>query len=929
MTAAPIKPAMPPAPAPGLTRRLTLLIGQSVSFGLLLALLIAPAIALLISYYGSEMLAWVYVAVAVFGASAFYGMGELQRRFTFMHVATGTLALVIAFLLLVWAGLHWGGLRWPAFAAMVSFSIIINGGFVILGGQAGRLLDVRLIKRYFPWVISGFVLGFLAGGLLTAPLQALLGDTTHLFLGAAVAAAAMLLFLLATNRQFHDELRMAGARTPSAPPPPMRKLLAQRFIIIVLVYNMLSAMGSQLLDYLALSAAGLRYADQASLTQFVGNYNVAINAVNLVYLALFAGVLISRYGVRFGLMVNPAVDVILIIFMVLAGSIGGLTSTPFFFLAVGTRLIDIMFTDGTTRTSVNAVFQSLPPQERVGAQTVVEGIGVPVAIGLTGVTLLIVNAILGVTLIQIAVLAMIVCILWAGAGLVAGRGYSASLLKLMRRRATQESGLPLDDSQSLAVVERMLASDRVADVQIALDTLEAGGSPGIDGHLQRLLAATNPEIQALALARVETRRAAVARAQVVQLSLHAPSPAVQGAALRALCALDEAAAVDDTAAYLADPAPEVRRAAAVGLLRYGGIPGVLAAGTSLQAWQSSPDPATRREAARVIGEVGSPQFYQPLLLLLDDEDASVRHAAARAAGQVCSPRLLPQLAGLLASEETRAVAANALVAYGDGALPLVDAVLSGKWNPGAAVAERLVRLGGEIRSPQAVATLKPYLTRADGQLRTPLLNALCANGYHADGDDRAAVTAALHQEAEHSARLLGALRDVGDDPAVEPLRRGLHDALAETRARVFRLLGFVYDRGVVERAAWELGRAASSAQALATETLDVTLAGEHKALVMPLLDPKLNLAQRIQQLGKRFAVPTLSRDEQLRNLIANPDGSWGQPWLRACAIYAVGKLGLGSALPLVAAVAGDPDPVVQETAQWALQGSTASYLPKQ
>ena len=60
-------------------------------------------------------------------------------------------------------------------------------------------------------------------------------------------------------------------------------------------------------------------------------------------------------------------------------------------LAGVARVSDLVLTDGTTRTSVNASFQVVPIGERLAVQAVVEGIGVPVAIGATGVVLLAMN----------------------------------------------------------------------------------------------------------------------------------------------------------------------------------------------------------------------------------------------------------------------------------------------------------------------------------------------------------------------------------------------------------------------------------------------------------------------------------------------------------------------------------------------------------
>jgi AAA family ATP:ADP antiporter len=394
-----------------LLTRLSLLIGQSFFLGLTLALLIVAAIALLLSTYGAGALPYVYIVVALLGSIAFYGFAEVQRRWTLIQVSVVTELLVAVFLALAGAGLVFAQAEWLAFAAMVAFSLIIQVGFVILGGQAGRLLDVRQITRHFPRIVGGFVVGFMVGGALVSPLQRWLGGTESLLLVAAASATVMLVLLLMTNSRFRVALSQTGGGGPQLPAPPLRRVVVKRFVLFVFAYQMLSAMASQLLDFMVLAAADARFADSDVLAQFFGNYTFFLNLIDLLFLTLVAGLLLSRFGLRFGLAANPGVDILFLVAIVATGVVAGPTSTLFFWLVVLIRVLDITFTDGTTRTSINAAYQALPGHERVTVQTGVEGIGVPLALGLTGITLLLFNAIGDVTLVHIAAFTLAVSLL--------------------------------------------------------------------------------------------------------------------------------------------------------------------------------------------------------------------------------------------------------------------------------------------------------------------------------------------------------------------------------------------------------------------------------------------------------------------------------------------------------------------------------------
>ncbi|HRW50571.1 MAG TPA: hypothetical protein P5333_23805, partial [Caldilinea sp.] len=120
-----------------LVTRLSLLIGQAFFFGLLVGLVVIAAFALLMSAYGPGALPWVYIAVAIFGSLAFYGFAEAQRRWSLVRVSLVAEVVVVLFLTGAWAGLRFAQATWLAFAAMVVYSLLLQIGFVILGGQAG------------------------------------------------------------------------------------------------------------------------------------------------------------------------------------------------------------------------------------------------------------------------------------------------------------------------------------------------------------------------------------------------------------------------------------------------------------------------------------------------------------------------------------------------------------------------------------------------------------------------------------------------------------------------------------------------------------------------------------------------------------------------------------------------------------------------
>ena len=275
-----------------------------------LALLIVPANAIFLDAYGSEWLPATYIAIAVVKvASAF--IARAARRTRLARVATASLGALAVLFLASWLILVGGGV-WVSAVLLVLLPIALQLGFVFIGGQAGRLLDVRLMKEPSRAWSRACAVDALVGGLLGIPLLALFGSTEHLLLATTVAQVAFLALLLETERRF-PEVRAASTQdAPAVERPPLRHF-ASGVVLLLLLYQVLSAMGSWVVDFLPFDAA--RYSGD-DLTRFLSAYTGALNLADILFLAFLAGPLMRRFGLRLGLVLNPAVVAVLAVMAV-------------------------------------------------------------------------------------------------------------------------------------------------------------------------------------------------------------------------------------------------------------------------------------------------------------------------------------------------------------------------------------------------------------------------------------------------------------------------------------------------------------------------------------------------------------------------------------------------------------------------------------
>jgi HEAT repeat protein/ATP/ADP translocase len=912
------------APLPLIERRaLALLAGQAFFLGAAEALVYVAANTLFLVDFGSSHIPTVYIAVGVFVSLFFFGFAALQRRWSLLRLTLVAYLGEVACYLLGWLLLVVVGFWQISLALMVIYYLGVLILNIMVGGQAGLLLNVRQMKRLFPLIFACVIIGYIIGALVSPALLARLQRVADLLLVAAGCMLLVLAFFLLLFSQFREQLSRTQPGSAHHPARSLLQLLKDRYTLSLFGYQMLSAVGTQLIIYLFLTQTEVRYSDPVAMAAFFGGFAGWRNVATLLFLLLLAGRLVHRFGLKFGILANPVSAALLIALLGGVAWVTGTAVTPFFWLVIAIYVVDNLLSDGVTNTSIKAAYQVLSGRERAAVETAVEGIGVPAAFGITGVCLLIFNTIPGITLSHVILFTLLVTLVWTGAGLLAYRGYVRALITRLSRRLLQPADLNLNDGVTLPVLEKFLRYADREHKRLALRLLAAADSPALDGNLIRLLDHPDEALRVELLDMIEARGATIALPDV-EMWLHQGnvSPQVKGAALRAWCALYKPVALAHVTPYLDSPEPPIRFNALVGLLRYGRVDCLATAENQLAILAQSADPTDRILAAEVIGAAQAGALYPYLLRLLQDGDVAVRRAALTAVPQSPHPELFPLVIANVAGRQTRSAALAALTDSGEASLEAIEQALADVAHQ--ANRHRLLRLCGQIKGAHAIDLLKRQLTTAEPDGLLPALVALHAAGFRAVGADGAQIELRLVGQAAHGLRLLLALQETangrGGGCPTAVLPRALQQEYDRLYDTIFHLLACLYDPRALLRAAGELRQPDRHRRGLALETLDVSLTRAQKGLLLPLLDESLPPAQRIQRLQRHFSLAGLAYEARLREIIEDT-AAWPHEWTRACAIYTAAQNGLVElAEPIRQAQAGPA--LVAETAVWALRHLT-------
>jgi ATP/ADP translocase/HEAT repeat protein len=873
------------------------------------------AAALFLSEYGSTSLPWMYVASATAVSLAAWSYARVTGRIRLDKLILATLvALALVLVGLRLAMVFGVPLVYPALYVLVE----VMGALVVIQfwSLANTLHDTREAKRLFGFIGAGGVLANIFVGFGAAALVLWTGTENLVFV---MVLCLIVCGILVGILGRHGRQQLVQALDGPVPRRRARgiaisrqtvRVFSSRHLRLVAAIVALTFVVTTLVDYQFKILAHRTY-DKEALTAFFSLLYGFTGILALLIQVFLTSRLLDRFGILFALALLP---------LSLALGSAALLLVPLAIVAAMAKGADAVFRYTVNDVTLQLLYLPVPPQARLKAKAFIDGILKPVAYGLTGLLLVGTMALypgLEERVHLLAIPSAALALVWVG--LVVGlRGeYVRSLVDTLRRRRLDlsDARLRLDDESALRVLSAALSSEDADEVTGALELVEHVADHGLDETVAGLVDHPDARVRRLAIVHLG-RRGSLQWANDVFRGFEDEDEAVRAAAIEAYCAIGREKALLGVAGFLDDPAPAIRAATMTGMIRWGGLDGVLRATTALKRLLEDPDPDLRGHGARVLGLVGVSSFYQPILTLMSDPDPAVRRAAIDAAGSLKSPELVPALVYKLGDAHLCAAAADALVAFGPKVERTLAKVLENEME------RRTVRLNvprvlARLGTPFAAGALVACLDVRDETLRTRVHRALARLHvrHPAIRIDARRVDRALDAEIALGFARLGQMEDFGLDG--RPLTEGgllalaLEERFVQGLDRIFLLLSLRFHARTIEAVRAGLDSEVKTVRGNALEVLENTLDRELRRRLMPLVDER----PRAEKIAFGILAGHLEKKtpaEHLGRLLQDESA-----WIVACTLHHLDRItpAPDSALGAQAAALTEAaTPLVRETA---------------
>ncbi len=849
--------------------------------------------ALFLEHGDRSQLAWMYVLSALFVT----GTGLLYARFA-IRIRRDLMALFSASL--------FGGLfvllyiverfKPPGIYSAIYVYVEVMGALILVQfwTLANELFNAREAKRLYGFIGAGGTFANILIGLAGAWVARTFGTQSLLLMCAALlfitGGASFAGGRLGRQRLF--------ARAASGKPSVAKRsggasrVIGDSHLRTVAILSAVTFFTTTLIDFqFKVVAADKMKGDE--LAAYFGYFSAVVGALALSLQLFGTSRLLNRAGVIGSLAVLP---------VSLALGDAALLIFPTLWAASMAKGSDTLFRYSVNDATTQILYLPVPAQVRVSAKAFIDGVVKPVAIGLAGLCLAGYRLWGGGDPYKLAGFSLVLALTWVGVVMSMRSKYIKSLQdNLKQRRLDLESARhQVIDGNTNKVLERALASDDEQEVLNALALLPYLEKLELDQRVETLLEHRSPGVRVKAL-EYYAHRQTMRFANSVFRRFEDPEPAVRAAAIDAFCAMGRDKAVRSVRPFLADADPRIRSAAVTGMIRFGGLDGVLVAAEALKALIDNPDPVMRQYAARVLGAIGVKNFYQPVLHLMNDSDLRVRREAVIAAGVLKSPEFVIPLIYRTQARETLREATQSLTMYGATILTTLAKVLSNQLED-ANIRRAIARVLGKLGSSEAVEVIAQHLDEADEELRGVMYRALAraVKGKRLLLKDVSPVKRALTRELERAWRALHQLELLRLDavPGTDTARAGepaarallasaLIEKVKQVETRVFLLLAVLYADADMEQISAGIQDAtaadASRRRGNAVELLDNLLDRDVKARFLPLVE-EIPRSERLKQVVEQYPAPNLTPEAALLELTRDEAA-----WVRACATWCLSE----------------------------------------
>ncbi len=845
----------------------------SFFLGFFVAFYFVPANAEFVKYYGSAQLPFAYIISGIVGTIVLLGYSWLQKRtssknlFTSALIITLTIALLSRLLTLLLRLDYFASApeltlklkQWISFFVFIWAWPFIALTATVTGGLALRLFNLLEVKRFYGIINLGGVAAAIISYFSIPLFINRLSHQYDLIIIGSLGILAAIILLHFIYIKFPEK-----AKTQKVQKKVLSNFLknftSKSFILWIFIGAAFSIIAIYIADYgflITIKNSSHIFPDNQAVARYMSLVFGALK-IGEFLISVFSGRLLSKWGVRFGLLMLP----ITITFFETAGLLAaytiGISSIVFLGIMTANKMFERIIRRGVDDPSFNVLYQTLPDDFKLFIQTRV-GLIQQFSISLAGVLLAVLHYLLfrggrfNLELYPLATLPFL--IVWIIVALKLYGSYKNRIREILAQKKLFKLEYIEKDIFALDVLQKYLLTDDMDIAKFSVVVLSETNPRALENYANVLLKVDNAIIRKAILNNIDAtyNERLVKTIEQIGNQIGFKERELRKLILKALFQLD----YTEVGQYSFD---------------------------QIQQLINSNNSKDKILACKYLFKNTLSGDEKLISQLLDNEEKEIKLAAIKIAAKRNNPLLNRKLISLLTNSQYNNLLINILIELGENVIDDLDKYFTSQHN--IDVQKKIIQILAKIGTTKAKRILLKHIDYPDRQIQQSVIEALFYSDYFATSEEeKELIKRKIYQIVDNILWLYIAIKDTVKEKNTLKLIQALDLELEITKDHLFTLLTFIHQKEIIDLIKANI---IGENTIFAIELIDNFIDFDIKRVIIPLFE-KINIGQKIKKLRKQFPHRPLGFYDRLKDILIK-DFSKVDIWSKVKAVELLGKL---------------------------------------
>ncbi len=844
----------------------------SFFLGFFVAFYFVPANAEFVKYYGSAQLPVAYILSGIVGTIALVIYSWIQKRtssknlFTYAIIITIAIALLARlFTLLLKLNILASDpvlmlrfRRWISFFVFIWAWPFIALTATITGGLALRLFNLLEVKKFYGIINLGGV-GAAIISYFSIPLFInKLSHQYNLIVIGTLGLVAAIVLLGHVYKKFPEKNRSSIAHK-GVFKSFLRNFTSKNFIIWIFIGAAFSIIAIYIADYgflITIRQSSHLLPTNQAVARFMSFVFGALK-IGEFLISVFSGRILSKYGVRFGLLLLPLTITLLEIFGLGVALTVGVASVLFLGTMTTIKMLERIIRRGVDDPSFNVLYQTLPDDFKLFIQTRV-GVVQQFSISLAGLLLLFIHLLLfqnntfRLELYPAATLPFL--LVWIIVALKLYSSYKNRIRQILDQKRLFKLEYIEKDIFALDVLQKNLISNDIDVAKFSVVVLSETNPRALENYANFLLKIDNKIIRKAILKNIDSTYSEklVKTIEQVGNQVGFKERELRKLILNALFQLD----YTEVGTYIFD---------------------------ELDRLISSDKVKDNILACKFLFKNQIPGDSALIDRLLDSDYKQVKLAAIKIAAKRNDRHLRKRLITLLNNPEYNNLLISILIEIGEPILEDLDHFFSTQTNTDTL--KKIIQIYAKIGTSKAQKFLIKQINYPDREIQQSVIEALFYSDYYAGTlHEQEIIKQKIFETVDNLVWFYATIKDVVKEKNTLKLLQAIDLEMQKTIDQLFTLLVFIHPKEIIDLIKANI---IGENTIFAIELIDNFIDNDIKHIIIPLFE-KIGISHKIKKLRKHFQHYQMGFEKRLKDIILQ-DHTKIDLWTKVKAIELLGK----------------------------------------